>query len=134
MTTEPMHQAFLQAILEAPDEDGPRLVYADWLEDNGDPDKAEFIRAQCEIARLEKADLIHEDRAWMDLPDPELDGLGRRAEELKARNEGCWAAGLEGITLTRNFRRGLLEFVRVSASRLAELAGGGVFRRAPVFE
>jgi uncharacterized protein (TIGR02996 family) len=43
--------AFLQAIIENPD-DGPRLVYADWLDEHRDPDRAEFIRVQCELARM----------------------------------------------------------------------------------
>ena len=38
--------AFLQAILDAPDDDTPRLVYADWLEEHGQPDRAEFIRSR----------------------------------------------------------------------------------------
>jgi uncharacterized protein (TIGR02996 family) len=44
-------QAFLADILEHPDDDAPRLVYADWLEENGDSQRAEFIRLQCELAR-----------------------------------------------------------------------------------
>ena len=36
--------AFLAAIIESPDDDGPRLVYADWLEENGHPERAEFLR------------------------------------------------------------------------------------------
>jgi uncharacterized protein (TIGR02996 family) len=34
----------LAAIREHPEEDTPRLVYADWLEENGQPDRAELIR------------------------------------------------------------------------------------------
>ena len=45
-------EAFLQAMVETPDDDTPRLVYADWLEENGDADRAEFIRLQCELATL----------------------------------------------------------------------------------
>ncbi len=45
-------EAFLRDILEHPDDDGPRLIYADWLEEHGDADAARFIRAQCERARL----------------------------------------------------------------------------------
>jgi len=30
--------AFRQAITESPDDDTPRLIYADWLEDHGQPD------------------------------------------------------------------------------------------------
>jgi uncharacterized protein (TIGR02996 family) len=43
--------AFLQAILEQPDDDTPRLVYADWLEEHGQGERAEFIRLQIERAR-----------------------------------------------------------------------------------
>jgi uncharacterized protein (TIGR02996 family) len=42
---------FLAEICANPDDDTPRLVYADWLEDHGDPDRAELIRAQVELAR-----------------------------------------------------------------------------------
>ncbi len=36
-------QAFLRAILERPDDDAPKLIYADWLEERGDP-RGEFLR------------------------------------------------------------------------------------------
>jgi uncharacterized protein (TIGR02996 family) len=45
------HEAFLRAIFDAPDDDTPRLVYADFLEENGEPERAALIRAQCELAR-----------------------------------------------------------------------------------
>jgi uncharacterized protein (TIGR02996 family) len=41
--------AFIAAIHAAPDDDGPRLMYADWLTEHGDP-RGEFIRVQCELA------------------------------------------------------------------------------------
>jgi uncharacterized protein (TIGR02996 family) len=44
-------EGILAAIQEAPDDDTPRLVYADWLAEHGDPERAEFIRVQCELAR-----------------------------------------------------------------------------------
>lgn len=40
----------LHAIGEEPDDMVRRLVYADWLDDNNEPDRAEFVRKQCEIA------------------------------------------------------------------------------------
>jgi len=43
---------FLAAIASNPDDDLPRLVYADWLDENGDPARAEFIRLQCHTARV----------------------------------------------------------------------------------
>ena len=42
----PERQDFLAAIRAAPDEDAPRLIYADWLEENGEADRADFIRFQ----------------------------------------------------------------------------------------
>jgi uncharacterized protein (TIGR02996 family) len=47
-----MDRAFLEAIREAPEDDAPRLVYADWLEEHDDPARAAFIRVQCELARF----------------------------------------------------------------------------------
>lgn len=44
------HQPFLQTIYEHPADDGPRLVYADWLEERGLCDRAEFIRYQIQFA------------------------------------------------------------------------------------
>src|SRR5690348_10440338 len=43
-------EAFLASILENPDDDAPRLIYADWLDEQGRHDRAEFIRIQCELA------------------------------------------------------------------------------------
>lgn len=42
-------QSFLDAILAEPEDDGLRLVYADWLEENGQGERAEFIRVQIEL-------------------------------------------------------------------------------------
>jgi uncharacterized protein (TIGR02996 family) len=44
--------AILRAIGQAPDDDAPRLVYADWLDECKEPARAELIRVQCELARL----------------------------------------------------------------------------------
>lgn len=50
--------AFLATILANPQDDGPRKVYADWLEERGQCERAEFIRCQVELARLEPAHVI----------------------------------------------------------------------------
>lgn len=46
------HDALLHAICHHPDDDTPRLIFADYLDENGEPDRAAFIRAQVEAARL----------------------------------------------------------------------------------
>ena len=87
--------ALLKAIIAHPDEDTPRLVYADWLDENK-PDKvpspaagpsarAEFIRTQCRLAAgayddphyPELLEREHDLVDWLNThdPDPELKGL-----------------------------------------------------------
>lgn len=43
--------ALLAAIRAQPDEDTPRLIFADWLDENDQPARAAFVRAQVELAR-----------------------------------------------------------------------------------
>src|SRR5262245_58489811 len=43
--------ALLAAIRAQPDEDTPRLIFADWLDENDEPERAAFVRAQIELAR-----------------------------------------------------------------------------------
>jgi uncharacterized protein (TIGR02996 family) len=48
--------ALLAAVCAAPDDDLPRLVYADWLDEHGDPIWAELIRVQCAFDRHPQRD------------------------------------------------------------------------------
>jgi uncharacterized protein (TIGR02996 family) len=48
-------QGFVQAILANLTDDGPRLVYADWLEERGDP-RGEFLRIQTALTRMPRKD------------------------------------------------------------------------------
>ncbi len=47
----PDRAAFVAAVATAPDDDLPRLVFADWLDENNDPDRAEFVRLQVAYSR-----------------------------------------------------------------------------------
>jgi uncharacterized protein (TIGR02996 family) len=42
-------EAFIRAILDSPGDEGPRLVYADWLEERGDSRSA-YVRAEMDWA------------------------------------------------------------------------------------
>jgi uncharacterized protein (TIGR02996 family) len=42
--------SFLKTIIENPEDDTPRLVFADWLEEHGETERAAFIRLQCELS------------------------------------------------------------------------------------
>ena len=50
-----MH-SFLRTIAENPEDDNPRLVFSDWLEENGHQDRAEFIRLQIELAKMDPSE------------------------------------------------------------------------------
>lgn len=47
-------RALIQAIIASPADDLPRLVYADWLEEHGRPERAEFIRMQIWLSQTKK--------------------------------------------------------------------------------
>ena len=83
--------ALIAAITAHPDDDTPRLVYADWLQENGEPDRAEFIRLQC---RLEHR--IATGSEW--------DALAVRESELRAKLFGHLdALGFTSVTFRRGF-------------------------------
>ena len=54
--TDPDADALLRTIVRKPREDTPRLVYADWLEENDRPEEAEFLRVQCRLAATDATD------------------------------------------------------------------------------
>ena len=51
--TDPTLRGLLAGVLATPEADVPRLICADWWEEHGEPERGEFIRVQCELARLE---------------------------------------------------------------------------------
>jgi len=53
-------ESLIDAIVAAPDDDAPRMVYADWLQERGDP-RGELIALQCRPALFE-SDVF--ERAW----------------------------------------------------------------------
>lgn len=90
-------QGFLDVILAHPDDDAPRLVFADWLEEQGDCDRAEFIRIQIERARLPEWDARQVCLRLRERESIELHGLKWK---WKLPN-------IEGITW-EDFRRGFV--------------------------
>jgi uncharacterized protein (TIGR02996 family) len=90
-------EGFLSEIAEAWEDDAPRLIYADWLEERGDP-RAEFLRLECQLASRSLADKrarrlrarFHQlaemlDREWLLCVSRLRDLLGAGAEEVYAR-------------------------------------------------
>jgi uncharacterized protein (TIGR02996 family) len=87
--------SFLEAILTDPDDDAVRLIYADWLEEQGDDagvpaarEHAEFIRLQIALSRLPTRDTRRKDKeerekmllreyasVWFTFPSGWIDGV-----------------------------------------------------------
>lgn len=110
--------AFLHAIIESPDDDTPRLVYADWLEENGQPERGEFIRVQCLLARMAGED-------------PRRPGLQGRERGLLEKHEAAWAWPVRRWVYAREFFRGFMEQVTARPEAFLEHADA-LFRAAPV--
>src|SRR5262245_22184272 len=109
--------AFLRAVLADPDDDAPRLIYADWLEERGDP-KGEFIRVQCALAKMAPDDDAR----------PELED---RERELLEEHEPTWAAPLRGLVENWRFRRGFVDHVTLPALQFLDRAAA-LYRLIPL--
>ncbi len=106
--------AFVAAIEADPDNDLPRLVWADWLDDTGDPFdslRAELIRLQC---------------------GPHQTGRADRLAELFVSLEKCWPPdityGLPFQRLAHTFRRGVLSGLRLPVGAFAQAVISSVAR------
>jgi uncharacterized protein (TIGR02996 family) len=78
-------RAFLLAILERPDDDAPKLIYADWLEERGDP-RAEFLQLVVK-SRQERAVTPDQRRRH--------DELSAELAELHVRQQREWRRGFD---------------------------------------
>src|SRR5262249_42204224 len=109
-------EAMFRAILANPAALAPRLRYADWLEENGQTARAEFIRLQILRARA-RGD------------DPRQPGWGKREHELLWKHQEEWLKELpEWAQMGAEFRRGFVAYVwRATAKQF--LADGEYVRR-----
>jgi uncharacterized protein (TIGR02996 family) len=57
-------RALLAGIIANPEEDTPRLVYADWLQEHDQPERAEYIRLSIQLANLQYGDPDYDTRYW----------------------------------------------------------------------
>src|SRR3954452_16707488 len=83
--------AFVQSVLAHPDDDAARLVFADWLDDPGQPERAAFIRAQVRLAMMDE-----DDPARPALLRDEASYLPTAQAELTAKKRPAWLAKLPG--------------------------------------
>jgi uncharacterized protein (TIGR02996 family) len=116
----------LQRIRAYPDDDMPRLIYADWLDERGDP-RGEFIRIQIALARwsprnsfsgLGEEAASADSKMWL-APSAEEQQryaeLRRREFLLLSQHREEWLAPFRGWTSGEEFRRGFVESVKITA-------------------
>ncbi len=116
-------ERLLAAIVDAPDDDAPRLVYADWLQSRSDP-RGEFIQLQCQLAAA---------------PDDERRRAIKIVEnKLFAAHGAAWIAPLREVVLAANeliphkfeFSRGFVEEAQLTLDCVPRLAA--LWERAPL--
>jgi uncharacterized protein (TIGR02996 family) len=114
-------KGFLADIVANIDDDAPRLIYADWLDEHGQPERAEFIRVQVRRARLP---------AW----DAAQVRLRLREEELLKQHAASWLKELpaiKGVTW-EGFRRGLVAEVSFASFEAMRQSAAACQAVAPV--
>lgn len=100
MTYTTTGEGLFAAIIDNPDDDGLRLIYADWLEENEQEDRARFIRLQITA--------YAEDNAFCG-----IDGKRSAVHERWARDVCEWTGGMEYAHKRVIFRRGWVDEVRL---------------------
>jgi uncharacterized protein (TIGR02996 family) len=103
------HDALLAAIVDAPEDDLPRLAFADWCDEHGHGARAAFIRTQIAAEPLDESD-------------PRRLVLEDRADELLAAHRDEWLGTLGTQTSRRTFRRGFVESASVETGRFLDCA------------
>lgn len=108
---------FLAEVIADPDNNAPRLIYADWLEEQGSP-RGEFIRIQCELEEIDELD-------------PGYLDLRHRNDELLDLYGSEWANEIGEDVRRCVYRRGFVETVTVTARSFAK-SGDRLFQAFPV--
>ncbi len=94
--------AFLREVIDAPENDDVRLIYADWLQEAGDP-RGEFIRVQCEMEQVDRFS-------------PRFYDASDRCRQLLHEHRDAWTAELHQDVNKAVFRRGFIETITMRTS------------------
>lgn len=116
-------EAFLRTISENPDDDGPRLVHADWFEEQGQCDRAELVRIDCERYRLAEAGADERTKSK----------LARQADRLRAAHPE-WFDELPEIAgvIWGPLERGFVATIRVTSAVAFLRHAKRIFESAPI--
>src|SRR5262245_20198272 len=100
--------ALLDEIRARPDDDGPRLVFADALTDRGDP-WGELIVAGCEVARLAREGVVDSQRRR---------ALQQRCHEIRKQR---WQE--RSLAFDASLERGFCTWVELSDDEASQIEG-----------
>jgi uncharacterized protein (TIGR02996 family) len=108
-------ESLRQAIIANPKDDTVRLVYADWLEENGDAAHAELIRIQCELASrscsaARKKELASREKELLSTPRFHTPGERSWAYERGFVAENCFLFRTGGLQLFTEPRLSVKDF------------------------
>lgn len=119
--TDPQYQAFESDIVAHPDDDAPRLILADWLDDQADEAtaaRAEFIRAQVELANDA-------------LPPARRRELTDRQNALLKLYRRAWLGSLAEVVTEVVWQRGFPQRLKLGVRQFMDNADE-LFRQAPI--
>jgi uncharacterized protein (TIGR02996 family) len=115
--------ALFQAILDDPEDDAARLVYADWIEEHGqaEAERAQFIRVQCELARP-------------GLDEARRAELERHKRRLLTGRKKAWLAELPKLrgVMWGDFVRGFVGSARLQSVFMFHRHAKRIFESAPI--
>ncbi|MBN9121598.1 MAG: TIGR02996 domain-containing protein [Planctomycetes bacterium] len=114
--------ALLAAIVAEPDEDAPRLVYADWLQEHGDDEQAQFVRDSIALEWLSGYE------------DEERQRAAARLDAAAERNGPRWLAALGVTGADPVYDRGMVEAVHYAGADSFAADAPTLFARVPVRE
>lgn len=118
-------EAILKSIIAFPADDTPRLMYADWLQENGEEDRAEFIR------------LMIADPKFMIEHNPAVSGYSSRSRDrvgLLLHRNPQWLGEYDGSDgRSWVWRRGFVEVIGDTADSWLS-RGDGIAAQHPIRE
>ncbi len=103
----PQYRALLAAVCAAPGDDLPRLVLADWLDEHGEHERAEFIRVQCDLAKIPAYQTYNREPFWIPRCEPDYREW-QRQDALRRRERELWQTVELGLNLPEGWSSSLV--------------------------
>lgn len=98
-----------RAVLDNPEDDAPRLVFADWLDEYGRPERAEFIRVQCAMDRVPAGT-----GRWRP--------LFERSQQIERAWRADWTGPAQELVLEARLGRGFVDGVSLTIDQFVHSA------------